>query len=195
MIMLLFISVITNAGFSYTNLSTDVSRIPYEYRLRHKSFWEYNYIIEGYPTEFNGDANSFSSFKDSQPKFIKYAEVEVPYWLYGNFNVIEFRRKQNGSLFPVSTVNSRIDNYITNEIDIVFTASDVDASKLESCEYRISWTWLLSGCIWRLCENLNETDFQQVSLFVGHPAVGLTFLSVDETISYGYSTKASLESV
>ncbi|CAG8615405.1 5870_t:CDS:2 [Cetraspora pellucida] len=194
MILLLIISVITNGGLSYTDLSTDISKIPYEYKLRYKSLWGYNYIIEGHPTEFNGDANSFSPIKSdnsNQPKFIKYAELIVPFWVYGNFNVIEFRRNQTGSVFPVSTVNSRIDNYLTNEIDIVFTASDDDDLKLESCEYRISWSWLLNGYIWRLCENLNESVFNQVAIFTGHPSLGLTFSSVDEKTNYGYSSRAA----
>ncbi|CAG8728368.1 26686_t:CDS:2 [Dentiscutata erythropus] len=178
-------SIVTNNSISYSNLPTDVSKIPYDYKLRFKSFWEYNYIIEGYPTEFNGESNN-------QPEFIKYAEIVVPYWTYGNFNVIEFRYHSNGSVSSVSTVTSRIDGYLTNDVDILFTVSDDDVDfGLKSCEYRISWTWLFNGYILRRCKKVNETVFNLVAFIRGHPAWGLNFLSVDEKIKYGYSSRAA----
>ncbi|CAG8748648.1 22315_t:CDS:2, partial [Racocetra persica] len=38
------------------------------YRLRCKSLWKCNHIIEGYPTEFNGETKSFSSIKVNNPE-------------------------------------------------------------------------------------------------------------------------------
>ncbi|CAG8557080.1 14557_t:CDS:2 [Cetraspora pellucida] len=196
MILLLIIPIIVFAISPYAKfpkLPTDVSRIPYEYRFRCKSHWKCNYIIEGYPTEFNSESNSFSSIKDdNQPKFIKYAEIIVPYLKYGNFNVIEFRHYPNGTVFPVSTVNSRIRIYSTNEIEIVFAApDDADLELLESCKYRISWTWWFNGYIWKQCNNANETIFKQIAFFKGNPSWGLTLSSIDGGINYGYSTMSS----
>ncbi|KAF0426404.1 hypothetical protein F8M41_006189 [Gigaspora margarita] len=185
MVIILFILIITSNSFSYSNLSTDKSIIPNEYRLRYKTFWEYNYIIEGYPTEFNGQTNNHQS------DFIKYAEIVVPYWTYGNFNVVEFRYNKNGSIIPVLTATSKIDAYLTSEVEILFTADNSSDFGLESCEYRISWTWLFNGYIQRRCENNNESVFKQVAFFKGHPTWGLTFLSVDENINYGYSTRSA----
>ncbi|CAG8461184.1 9121_t:CDS:2 [Dentiscutata heterogama] len=177
---------------SATNLPTDVSKIPYEYRLRCKSFWICSYVIEGYITEFNNETNSASSTKadnSNQPEFIKYAEIiSDPVWKYV---VIEFRYFQNGTEFPVLTVTSRIVNHFTNEIEIVFTASNDNDLDLKSCKYRISWTWWFNGFIWRLCENANETDFKKIAFFKGSPGWGLTFSSVDRKINYGYSTKST----
>ncbi|CAG8598927.1 hypothetical protein C2G38_2032853 [Gigaspora rosea] len=180
-IVVLFIAVITSSGISYPNLPTGVSEIPQEYRFRYKDILEYNYIIEGYPTEFNGGT-------DNQPEFIKYAEIEVVRnWTDRNINVIEFRHYPNDTVFSVSTVTSQIESH---EADILFTAANDADLGLESCEYRINWAWYFSGYIRRRCENNNETDFKKVSIFRGHPAWGLTFLSVDEKINYGYSTRA-----
>ncbi|CAG8553586.1 80_t:CDS:2 [Gigaspora margarita] len=128
---------------------------------------------------------------DQQTEFIKYAEIVVPYWTYGNFNVIEFKHNPNGTIFPVSTVTSKIDAYLTNEVEILFTVANVADLGLEFCEYRISWTWMFNGYIWRRCEKNNESIFKQVAFFKGHPAWGLTFLSVDENINYGYSTRSA----
>ncbi|CAG8585877.1 6615_t:CDS:2 [Scutellospora calospora] len=193
MIVFLIIAIFLNSSLAYSNLSTDVSKIPYDYRLRYKTFLAYDLVIEGYPTEFKSDDSTNDNkmnYGSNQPELVKYAEIIVPYWTYGNFNVIEFRYYPNGSIIPVLTVNSRIDGYLTNEIDIVFTASDNNSTLgLEACQYRISWTWLFNGYIWRQCKkDDDDSDFKKIAYFKGHAAWGLTFLSVDEKIKYGYSS-------
>ncbi|KAF0426407.1 hypothetical protein F8M41_006192 [Gigaspora margarita] len=179
--VVLFITVITSSSFPYPNLPIDVSEIPQEYRFRYKDILDYNYIIEGYPTEFNGGT-------DNQPEFIEYAEIEaVRNWTDRNFNVIEFRHNSNATVFSVSTVTSEIESH---KADVLFTAADDADFGLESCEYQIKWAGYFSGDISRRCEKDNEIDFKDIAFFKGHPAWGLTFLSVDKKINYGYSTRA-----
>ncbi|CAG8536216.1 6855_t:CDS:2, partial [Dentiscutata erythropus] len=107
---------------------------------------------------------------------LKYTEIILNPIL--KYNVIEFRHHPNGTEFPVLTGTSRVVNYFTNEIELVFTAPDDNDLNLESCKYRISWTWWLNGYIQRLYENANETVFKKIFFFKGNPDLGSTFSSV-----------------
>ncbi|CAG8545347.1 3200_t:CDS:2, partial [Acaulospora colombiana] len=85
--------------------------------------------------------------------------------------------------------------YFTRSVDVILTAADkaaiIDPYSLEACDYRITWTWIMNGYIWRRCKNAGDDSFTKVSYFRGSTTWGLSFWNLDESVKFGYTSRSS----
>ncbi|RHZ83063.1 hypothetical protein Glove_99g378 [Diversispora epigaea] len=186
----IFVITITPEGYS-----NDITIIPYEYQLRHDGFFfKFNYVIESLPTELRSNFKNKNDNKFKQNsfpnEFTRLAEIIPNFWSFDIFTVQEYRYYPNDTFYKVSTANVKMHSLFTSAIDITFNAADnIDPELIEACEYKITWTWIMNGYIWRKCKNSNEQEFTKVSYFKGFTSWGLEFYDLDGNIKYGYTSQ------
>ncbi|RIA97968.1 hypothetical protein C1645_813516 [Glomus cerebriforme] len=174
-VVLMFISP---HDIAYRDLPNDISSVPYQYLLSHKSFLHFGYLVETLPVEFNGD---------DQPEYVLLAEIVSvsSSWTLGNYEVLEYRQNITyDDLFPVKTAVSSL-SFWMNDVHISFkrdpfnyTSKDSELFDLiipELCDYKITWNWIFNGNIFRRCELANETSYYLISHVDGSTAWGLKF--------------------
>jgi len=178
-VVLIFVTPHSNSDMS---LPSDISNIPYQYMLSHKSYLHFGYLIETLPVELNDD---------EQSEYVLLGEIiSISPWTLGNYEVHEYRKNISiGELFPVKTVNSSL-NFWMNDVHISFIKShfdshafnDTDLTNLmvpELCDYKITWNWIFNGNLYRKCDLSGETIYTHISYVEGSTAWGLTFWSPD----------------
>ncbi|CAG8692932.1 10430_t:CDS:1, partial [Acaulospora morrowiae] len=162
-VVLSIILLLSFASSSHKEYPNDITRIPYAYHLRFENIWTYNYIVEGLLTDVNRNSkehefndvhtddtfsnNDSANNKNDKSELIRLAYIKVPYWSLGNFDVLEYRYNQNGTVNIATTVHTHLGYFIRN-VDITFTAADqaaiINPNSLEACDYRITWTWIMN---------------------------------------------------
>lgn len=135
----------------------------------------------------------------------------------GWYEVQEFRYNTNGIFIrKVLTTKCHIEftlSYVWSAPDVIiqFTTYPLSNStqelslqeSMKYCKWKISWTLIMNGYIHKLCpKNLNisgssnnkiaslfdSQGYEKVAYFKGWELFGFTFLSLDSTINYGYTT-------